>query len=97
MLQTRLDAARNTQVCAQCHSLRDIYVNGYQAGANYYDFFLPILEFNYPPNGDPAYFADGRTRRFSNDAASALAERVFSAGRSHLRQLPSGAAQYQHR
>jgi len=69
VLQTRLDAARNTQVCAQCHSLRDIYANGYQAGANYYDFFLPILEFNYPSNGDPAYFADGRTRRFSNDAA----------------------------
>jgi predicted CXXCH cytochrome family protein len=69
VLQTRLDPARNTQVCAQCHSLRDIYSNGYAAGANYYDYFLPILEFNYPTNGDPAYFADGRTRRFSNDAA----------------------------
>jgi predicted CXXCH cytochrome family protein len=69
VMPNRLDAAGNTQVCAQCHSLRDIYATGYAAGANYYDFFLPILEFDYPTNGDPAYFADGRTRRFSNDAA----------------------------
>jgi predicted CXXCH cytochrome family protein len=80
VLQTRLDAARNTQVCAQCHSLRDIYANGYQAGGNYYDFFLPLLEFSYPPNGDPAYFADGRTRRFSNDAAGLWQSECFLQG-----------------
>ncbi len=68
VLQTRLDAARNTMVCAQCHSFRDIYVLGYAAGQDYYDYFLPILEAALPENGDPAYWADGRTRRFSNDA-----------------------------
>jgi hypothetical protein len=31
VLQTRLDARRNTMVCAQCHSFRDIYVNGFTA------------------------------------------------------------------
>ncbi|HEV2687757.1 MAG TPA: tetratricopeptide repeat protein [Bryobacteraceae bacterium] len=68
VLQTRLDAKRNTMVCAQCHSFRDIYVNGYMAGADYYDYFLPILEFDQPADRDPAYWPDGRTRRFSNDA-----------------------------
>lgn len=68
VVQTRLDAARNTMVCAQCHSFRDIYVDGFQAGADYYDYFLPILEFSQPVDRDPAYWPDGRTRRFSNDA-----------------------------
>ncbi len=68
VLQTRLDAKRNTMVCAQCHSFRDIYVQGYAAGADYYDYFMPVLEFNLADGGDPAYWPDGRTRRFSNDA-----------------------------
>jgi len=68
VLQTRLTPARNTMVCAQCHSFRDIYAPGYSAGADYYDFFLPILEYSQPLDKDPAYWPDGRTRRFSNDA-----------------------------
>ena len=68
VLQTRLDPERNTMVCAQCHSFRDIYAQGYKAGDNYYDYFLPILEFSQPEDKDPAYWPDGRTRRFSNDA-----------------------------
>ena len=28
-------------VCAQCHSFRDIYVNDFAAGDDYYDYFLP--------------------------------------------------------
>ena len=80
VLQTRLDSGRNTMVCAQCHSLRDIYVDGYAAGKNYYDFFLPVLEFGYPTNGDPAYFSDGRTRRFSNDAMGLWQSECFLQG-----------------
>ena len=62
------NAARNTMVCAQCHSFRDIYALGFAAGENYYDYFLPILEATQPVDNDPAYWPDGRTRRFSNDA-----------------------------
>ena len=80
VLQTRLDAVRNTMVCAQCHSFRDIYVNGFAAGSNYYDFFLPILEFNQPVNRDPAYWPDGRTRRFSNDAFGLWQSECFLKG-----------------
>jgi predicted CXXCH cytochrome family protein len=68
VLQTRLDARRNTMVCAQCHSFRDIYVQGYAAGDDYYGYFMPVLEYKLPDGGDPAYWPDGRTRRFSNDA-----------------------------
>ena len=68
VLQTRLDARRNTMVCAQCHSFRDIYVQGYAAGDDYYNYFMPVLEYNLADGGDPAYWPDGRTRRFSNDA-----------------------------
>lgn len=68
VLQTRLDAARNTMVCAQCHSFRDIFAQGYAAGADYYNYFMPVLEYSLADAGDPAYWPDGRTRRFSNDA-----------------------------
>jgi len=80
VLQTRLDATRNTMVCGQCHSFRDIYVNGFTAGSDYYDFFLPILEYNQPADKDPAYWPDGRTRRFSNDAFGLWQSECFLKG-----------------
>ena len=68
VVQTRLSAARNTAVCAQCHSFRDILVDGFAAGDDYYDHFLPMLEFSQAPSTDPGYWPDGRPRRFSTDA-----------------------------
>jgi len=68
VLQTRLGPQRNTMVCAQCHSLRDLVSEGYSAGADYNDYFLPILEYGQKVDADPAYWQDGRPRRFSNDA-----------------------------
>jgi predicted CXXCH cytochrome family protein len=82
VLQTRLDSPRNTQVCAQCHSFRDIYVQGYAAGANYYDYFAPILEADQPLDKDPAYWPDGRTRRFSNDAFGLWQSECFLKGKA---------------
>lgn len=68
VMQTKLAPDRNSGTCAQCHSFRDIFVPGYSAGTNYYDYFYPILEYSQPEDKDPAYWPDGRTRRFSNDA-----------------------------
>ena len=82
VVQTRLDASRNTMVCAQCHSFRDIYVQGFAAGADYYDYFLPIIEFSQPVDHDPAYWADGRTRRFSNDAFGLWQSECFLKGKA---------------
>ena len=59
---------RETAVCAQCHSLRDVVAPGFAAGADYDDHFMPILEYAQKTGADPAYWADGRPRRFSNDA-----------------------------
>jgi hypothetical protein len=81
VVQTRLDADRNTMVCAQCHSFRDIYALGYKAGDNYYDYFLPILEYSQPIDRDPAYWPDGRTRRFSNDAFGLWQSECFLKGK----------------
>jgi predicted CXXCH cytochrome family protein len=80
IMQTRLDAARNTAVCAQCHSFRDIYADGFTAGDNYYDHFLPVLDYSLPAEADPAYWADGRTRRFSNDAFGLWQSECFLKG-----------------
>lgn len=77
---TRLSPERSTMVCAQCHSLRDITVPGFAAGDDYYDHFTPILEYAQPPGPDPAYWADGRPRRFSNDAIGLWQSRCFLKG-----------------
>jgi len=81
VLQTRLDPARNTMVCAQCHSFRDIYVDGFRAGDDYYDHFLPILEYSLAPSEDPAFWPDGSTRRFSNDAMGLWQSECYLKGR----------------
>lgn len=80
VVQSRLDATRNTMVCAQCHSFRDTYAQGFSAGDNYYDYFTPILEYDEPADRDPAYWPDGRTRRFSNDAYGLWQSECFLRG-----------------
>jgi predicted CXXCH cytochrome family protein len=77
---TDLTPQRETMVCAQCHSLRDITALGYTAGADYFDHFLPILEYAQKPGKDPAYWTDGRPRRFSNDALGLWQSRCFLEG-----------------
>jgi hypothetical protein len=68
VVPTSLSASRANMVCAQCHSAREIVAEGFKAGSDYFDYFLPILEYGQKSSKDPAYWPDGRTRRFSNDA-----------------------------
>lgn len=77
---TRLPPERATGVCAQCHSLRDVSAAGFAAGADYYDHFLPVLEYGQKEGPDPAYWADGRPRRFSNDALGLWQSACFVKG-----------------
>lgn len=67
IVPSKLDATRSSMVCAQCHSAREIVADGFKPGENYLDYFLPILEYGQKPGKDPAYWVDGRPRRFSND------------------------------
>ena len=80
VVPSRLPAERSTMVCAQCHSLRDITVPGFAAGDDYFDHFTPVLEYAQPPSKDPPYWADGRPRRFSNDAIGFWQSRCFLDG-----------------
>ena len=77
---TRLDPTTSSMICAQCHSLRDIVAPGYTAGADYYDFFQPVLEYGPRKEQDPTYWADGRPRRFSNDALGLWQSECFLRG-----------------
>jgi hypothetical protein len=76
----RLGAERSTMVCAQCHSLRDVNAPGFRAGDDYFDHFMPILEYAQKVDKDPAYWSDGRPRRFSNDAVAFWQSRCFLEG-----------------
>jgi predicted CXXCH cytochrome family protein len=77
---TRLDPATSSMVCAQCHSLRNAIDPGFQAGRNYYDHFMPRLEYEPRPGLDVAYWPDGRPRRFSNDAIGLWQSECFLRG-----------------
>lgn len=77
---TRLDAVAGSSVCAQCHSMRNVVAPGFTPGSNYYDFFQPVLEYGPRKEKDPAYWADGRPRRFSNDAIGLWQSECFLRG-----------------
>ena len=80
VVPTTLTAARSTAICADCHSLRDITVPGFRAGADYFDHFTPVLEYGQSVGADPPYWADGRPRRFSNDAIGFWQSRCYLEG-----------------
>jgi predicted CXXCH cytochrome family protein len=80
---TRLDPTASSAICGQCHSLRTVVNPDYKAGDAFYDFFVPVLE--YVPvaahsSQDPPYWADGRPRRFSNDAIGLWQSACFLRG-----------------
>ncbi len=77
---TRLDPGASSMICAQCHSLREVIAPDYRAGANYYDAFVPVLEYGKRKDSDPNYWADGRPRRFSNDAIGLWESECFLRG-----------------
>jgi len=79
---TRLDATRSTMICAQCHSLRNIINPDFTAGADYFDFFQPRLEYDPGTDRELPYWPDGRPRRFSNDAIGLWQSACFRRGQA---------------
>jgi predicted CXXCH cytochrome family protein len=67
-------------VCAQCHSMRTAIAPGFAPGDDYFDYFEPVLEHGPRAAHDPAYWADGRPRRFSNDALGLWQSQCFLRG-----------------
>ena len=80
VLQTELDHERNSMVCASCHSFRDQMDFGYRAGDDYYDHFLPLLEYTQEESEDPTWYPDGKTRRFSTNALGVWQSECFVEG-----------------
>jgi predicted CXXCH cytochrome family protein len=76
----RLDPETSTTLCVQCHSLRDITQPGFAGGSNYYDYFTPLLEYAQKKNHDPAYWPNGRPRRFSNEGLAFWQSQCFFKG-----------------
>ena len=76
----RIDPERSSMICAQCHSFRNIVAPAFRAGADYYDFFMPVLEHASSSAKDPSFWADGRPRRFSNDAIGLWQSQCFLQG-----------------
>jgi predicted CXXCH cytochrome family protein len=77
---TRLDAAASTAICAQCHSWRDPLAPAFRAGESYDDHFIVKLEYGPLKKEDPTYWADGRPRRFSNDAVGLWQSQCYVKG-----------------
>jgi len=75
----RLDPLRSSMICAECHSFRDVYADGFRAGANYSDFFLPVMQYRLPAQ-DSAYWPDGRPRWISNEAFGLWQSQCFLKG-----------------
>ena len=94
---TRLDPATSSMICAQCHSLRDIVAPGYTAGANYYDFFQPVLEYGSAQGTGSDLLGRRPPAPFLERCVGPLAERVLSARRRDLHELPSRSAHPQYR
>ena len=76
----RLNAASSTTICAQCHSLRDIYADSFKAGADYYEYFMPVMEYRLPTSTDSAYWPDGRPRQLANEAFGLWQSQCFLKG-----------------
>src|SRR5436190_5452442 len=77
---TRLDPNTSSMICAQCHSLREVIAPNFKAGEDYYDYFDPVIEYESQSDRDPAYWSDGRPRRFSNDAVGLWQSACFLRG-----------------
>jgi tetratricopeptide (TPR) repeat protein len=75
----RLDPLRSSMICAECHSFRDVYADGFKAGENYSDFFLPVMQYRLPAQ-DSAYWLDGRPRWLSNEALGLWQSQCFLKG-----------------
>ncbi|HXV65450.1 MAG TPA: ammonia-forming cytochrome c nitrite reductase subunit c552 [Vicinamibacteria bacterium] len=80
VVPTRLAHDRNSMVCAQCHSFRDVIAFGFTPGEDYYDYFMPLLEYSQEPSKDPTWWPDGKTRRFSTNALGIWQSECFLEG-----------------
>jgi predicted CXXCH cytochrome family protein len=70
-------------VCGQCHWAKLVLASGYTTRKNYFDFYSPALvHMDETEPVAPSWWADGRPRRFSMEAAAFFLSRCFQSGQA---------------
>jgi predicted CXXCH cytochrome family protein len=68
--------------CAQCHWPKTVVATGFNMQKPYFDYYSPALMHLEEPTVDPNWWADGRPRRFSNEAAAFFLSGCFQSGQT---------------
>lgn len=69
-------------ICGQCHWAKTVTAAGFSTQKQYFDYYLPGLLDLEDETPDPAWWADGRPRRFSNEAAAFSLSGCFRSGKA---------------
>jgi hypothetical protein len=70
-------------MCGQCHWPKTTIATGFDTTKNYLDYYVPVLihtDLNTP--GNPGGWADGRPKRFSNEARAFFLSGCFQSGKA---------------
>jgi hypothetical protein len=70
-------------MCGQCHWPKTTIATGFDTTRNYLDYYVPVFvhtDLNTPAN--PSGWADGRPRRFSNEARAFFLSGCFQSGQA---------------
>jgi len=70
-------------VCGQCHWAKTVVATGFDMRKPYFDHYSPgLMHLDDGEVNDPSWWADGRPRRFSNEAAAFFMSGCFQSGKA---------------
>lgn len=79
--KTEPPSLESMKVCAQCHWAKTVVATGFTTREPYFDHYYPSLIHFDHDSADPAWWADGRPKRFSNEAAAFFLSGCFQSGK----------------
>ncbi len=68
--------------CGQCHWPKTVVSSGFNTRKAYFDYYSPAFMHLEQDTKDPNWWADGRPRRFSNEAAAFFLSGCFQSGQA---------------
>jgi predicted CXXCH cytochrome family protein len=72
----------NLVTCGQCHWPKTVVASGFNTRKPYFDHYVPAFMHLEQDAQDPNWWADGRPRRFSNEAAAFFLSGCFQSGQA---------------
>lgn len=70
-------------ICGQCHWAKIVMATGYNTRKRYFDYYSPgLIQMDATETIAPSWWADGRPRRFSNEAAAFFLSGCFQSGKA---------------